>query len=78
MNNQSLAGGSESNGRPLLGGIGSSLDSSSARQGSGLPFVGVLESFARVASSIASSGLGGLFSDQIGDATGGGGEQDAF
>jgi hypothetical protein len=70
--NQSLGGGNEANGRPFLGGIGASQDGASARQGSGLPFVGPLEAFARVASSIA-SGAGSFFSDQISDATGGSG-----
>jgi hypothetical protein len=75
MNNQSLAG-NESNGRPWLGGIGANSGSSSATGTAGLLFVGKLESFARVASSIASSGLGGLFSDQLSDFTGGGAERD--
>jgi hypothetical protein len=59
MTNQTLGAGDEANGRPLLGGIGAA-ETSSARGGSGgLPFVGALESFARIASSIASgSGFG--------------------
>lgn len=67
--NQSLGGGDEANGRPFLGGIGSSQDGASARQGAGLPFVGALEAFARVASSYA-SGFG--FSGVLGDFTFGG------
>lgn len=77
MTNQSLGGGNETNGRPLLGGVGGGVtESSSARQGSGLPFVGALEAFARVASSIA-GGAGSFFSDQPGDATGRGNARDA-
>lgn len=54
--NTLLGSGDESKGRPLLGGIGQSAESSSARQGSGFGFSGALEAFARVASSIASGG----------------------
>lgn len=70
MSNQLLGAGNETNGRPLLGGVGGSPESSSARNGASLPFVGALEAFARVASSYA-SGFG--FSGVVGDFTGGGG-----
>ncbi len=62
MSNLTLGAGDESRGRPLLGGIGAVPGDSSARQGTGLPFVGALEAFARVASSIASGfGAGSSF-----------------
>lgn len=46
--NRLLGSGAETMGRPLLGGIGSVYDASSARAGTGLAYQGISEAFSRL------------------------------
>lgn len=66
-----LGAGDQTKSRPLLGGLGGGVDGSQgARGGAGFGFSAPLEAFARVASSIASTGtIFGVFNPG-GDGTG--------